>query len=127
MFLFAELDSLALVPCGIIGSALTIVIWWVLQALSSDDLQQDAEWRYDVSRINSLRRSDTIYRLFQPLIKVFAKLNQAAFADGLPEIQREILAAGLPRYWLPEEYLARGQVIALLMMPVYLYFCLTYM
>lgn len=127
MFLFATLDVLAILPCAVLGLSGAIVVWWVLQALSSDDMQQDAEWRYDVSRINALRRMDSIYRLFHPMIKILAKLNQAAFADKLPEVAREILAAGLTRYWLPEEYLARGQMMALLLFPVYLYFCYTYM
>ena len=82
--------------------------WWVVRVLRSEDLQQGAEWRYDVSRINELRRVDPFYRLFQPVIQLLARLNRKVFRDSLPAIQREIQAAGLPRFWLPEEYLAKA-------------------
>ena len=127
LLLFAEIEPLLVLACFVVGTGAGLLVWWVLSALASDELQQDAEWRYDVSRINSLRRIDLTFRLFQPLIHVLAKLNRAALAKHLPEVQREILAAGMPRYWLPEEYLARGQVLALLMLPGFLYVCVTYM
>jgi tight adherence protein C len=74
-----------------------------------------------------LQRLDVVFRLFRKPIQFVAKLNRAAMPGGLPEIQRQIQAAGLPRYWLPEEYLGRAQLIALLMFPAYLYFCLVYL
>lgn len=103
------------------GLAVAWTARWLFAALTSDDLQQGREWRYDVSRINELRQLDPIYRLLQPLIDVLARFNRAAFREQLPEIQRQILAAGLPRFWLAEEYLARAETIALLLTPVYLY------
>src|SRR5687767_10112680 len=109
--LFAQYEILEGLACCAVGLGVGILVWWVLSALASQDLQQEAEWRYDVSRINALRRLDPTFRLFQPLIQVLAKLNRAAMAKQLPEVYRQILAAGLPRYWLPEEYLARGQVL----------------
>lgn len=105
----------------LMGSAVGLMIWWVVAALRTEDLQQDLEWRYDVNRINALRKVDAVYRLFQPLIQVFAKLNRAAFGESLPEVSRLIHAAGLPRYWLPEEYLARCDILALLLAPGYVY------
>src|SRR5690606_15784693 len=69
---------------------------------------------------NELRRTDIMFRLFQPIIGVFAKLNRSAFSGSLPEIRREIQAAGKSRFWLPEEYLARMQLISLMLLPVYL-------
>ncbi len=121
----AEFDAFLLAACIPGGCAAGLLCWWVLQALASEDLPQNAEWRYDVSRINALRRFDTTYRLFQPVIQFLARLNRAAFARSLPEVQREILAAGLPRYWLPEEYLARCQLLALLLMPAIGYLCVS--
>ena len=53
---------------ALLGVALGLLAWWVVSALTTDDFQQDVEWRYDVNRMNSLRRTDTIYRLFQPVI-----------------------------------------------------------
>ncbi len=118
------MDVFALVVCIVSGAAAAFAMWWVFSALASSDLQQDDEWRYDVNRINQLRRLDPTYRLFQPVIQIFAKLNRAAFENALPEIQREILAAGLSRYWLAEEYLARAELIALALTPAYIYGCI---
>lgn len=123
----AVIDPLALAACGLTGGAVAALLWWVLSALASDDVAQEDEWRYDVSRINALRRGDVIYRLLQPVVQFFAKLNRAAVPTRLPEIGRQIQAAGLSRYWLAEEYLARCQVISLLLLPVYLYFCIDWM
>lgn len=119
--LVASLGVLA-ASSALVGGATALAVWWVVRALTTQDLQQGREWRYDVNRINELRRTDVLYRLFQPLIVVLARINRAAFAEGLPLIGRQMLAAGLPRVWLPEEYLARMQVVALLVAPVYLVF-----
>lgn len=126
--LLAQTDPIALAGCFAIGAFAAVSAWWIISALTTEDLEQkDAEWRYDISRINALRRLDPVYRLFQPIIQFFAKLNRAAFRNQLPEIYREIQAAGLPRFWLPEEYLGRCELLALCMSPAYLYGCLTFM
>jgi tight adherence protein C len=106
---------------AVIGSALGIFVWWVYRVLQTEDLQQGAEWRYDVSRINELRRADLFYRVFQPAIGLLARFNRAVFRESLPEIQREIQAAGLPRFWLAEEYLGRCELVALGFAPFYTY------
>ena len=95
--------------------------WWVVWVLQSEDIAQGAEWRYDVSRINELRRADPLYRFFQPVITLLAPLQPRPLPRRLPEISRQIQAAGLPRFWLPEEYLGRAELLALLAMPVYVY------
>ena len=123
----AVIDPLGLAACGASGGAVAALLWWVLWALSTDDVEQQDEWRYDVSRINALRRGDVVFRLLQPVVQFFAKLNRTAIPTRLPEIGRQIQAAGLSRYWLAEEYLARCQVIALLLSPIYLYFCVRWM
>ncbi|QDU98017.1 type II secretion system F family protein [Lignipirellula cremea] len=115
------MDPFSLVPSLVLGGATSMLAWWIWQALSTDDLAQADEWRFDVSRINGLRRTDYLFRLFQPVIQTFAKLNRSAFRGQLPEISREIQAAGITRYWLPEEYLGRMELIALLLLPGYLY------
>jgi tight adherence protein C len=120
--LLAVADKLpGLVASVLVGLSVGGLVWWVLAALRTEDLQQEDEWRYDISRINHLRRLDTSYRMFQPAIQFLARLNRAAFRDQLPEIYREIQAAGLPRYWLPEEYLGRALLYSLLAMPVYFF------
>jgi tight adherence protein C len=124
--LLATMDAMMWIPSLITGMAVGSGVYWLLTTLQADDVQQDDEWRYDVTRIQSLRQSDVIFRLFQVVIQFFAKLNRAVFPTRLPEIQRQIRAAGLPRFWLPEEYLGRMQLMALLLLPVYMYFCVAY-
>jgi tight adherence protein C len=119
----AGLLLLSGVACLVIGLAVSVLAWWVARALRTEDLQQGAEWRYDVSRVSELRRLDGLYRVFQPAIRMFAGLNRALFRESLPEIHRQIQAAGLPRFWLAEEYLARAELIALLTTPLYVYVC----
>jgi tight adherence protein C len=118
------LGGIKLLGCLAIGGALGVLVWWVLQAFATEDLEQQDEWRYDISRINGLRKTDGFYRLFQPLIQVLAQLNRAALRERLPEIDRQIQAAGLSRFWLPEEYMARAQVIAVLLLPAYVPLCI---
>ncbi|MFP6612057.1 MAG: type II secretion system F family protein [Pirellulales bacterium] len=124
VILFAVNDDqrLAFVASGIVGAGVGVLTWWFFRALANDDLEQSDEWRYDINRINELRKVDTLYRLFQPFIQVLARRNRTTFVDSLPKIQREIGAAGLPRFWLAEEYLARCQLFALLMGPIYIWF-----
>jgi tight adherence protein C len=121
--MFEELDLAALLPCIAAGAAAFTVIWWVAAALAADELRQGDEWRYDVNRINGLRKADVIYRMFPFAIDFLARLNQAALRDRLPEVRREILVAGHSRYWLPEEFLARNQVIVLLLAPFFAVTC----
>jgi tight adherence protein C len=106
------------------GVGVFLVTRWLVQALRSEELKQGAQWRYDISRINELRRIDPFYRIFRPLIKPFAWLNRKFFRDSLPEIDRQLQAAGLPRFWLPEEYLARIELMGLFALPFYLYLML---
>jgi tight adherence protein C len=113
--------GLQAVASVIVGAAIAVLVWWVFRVLESDDLAQGSEWRYDVSRMNELRRIDPMYRLFQPLLSILAKMNRVIFVDRLPEIYRQIQAAGLPRFWLPEEYLGRMQLVALCSTPFWIY------
>ena len=115
------------VACGCMGMALFVLSRTVTNTLHSDDMEQDLEWRYDVNRINELRKSDTLYRYFQPLIQFLARFNRGAFKDTLVSMHREIQAAGLPRYWTAAEYLAKLELKALLFAPVLFYFCLQMM
>jgi tight adherence protein C len=109
--------ALPLAACAAVGVAVFLVVWWAVVKLRSEDLQQGNEWRYDISRINELRRTDPLYRLFQPFIQWLARFNRRAFPDSLPAIQREIQASGLSRFWLAEEYLGRIELLALMTAP----------
>ncbi len=117
------IDSMAAAACGLMGGGAGVIVWWTLRALATEDLQQADEWRYDVSRINALRKIDPLYRVLQPLFKPLGKLNRAAYGPRLAEVQREILASGMPRFWLPEEFLARQQIVSVMLFPGFLYLC----
>lgn len=105
----------------LIGLAVGVLSYWVIRVLRTEDLEQGSEWRYDVSRINELRRLDFFYRLFQPVLQPMAVVNRKFFRGTMPVMQREIQTSGLPRYWLPEEYLAKAELMALFMTPLWLY------
>jgi tight adherence protein C len=108
------------------GLAMFHVAQWVVRTLQSEDLEQGHEWRYDVSRMNELRRSDFLYRFFYPLIQALARLNRVLFRPFLPALGHDIQAAGLSRFWLAEEYLARIEILAFLLAPAWIYVCVTY-
>ncbi len=116
-----------LLGSGLIGASVFLLFRSIANTLASDDLEQDDQWRFDVNRINELRRMSPVYRTFQPLIQAFARFNRGAFRESLPEIGREIQAAGLPRFWTPEEYLGRIEILALMLLPMYVYGCVQMM
>jgi len=104
-----------------IGAAVALVARWVMALLWIEELPQGLQWRYDISRMNELRRLDGLYRVFQPVIQFLAGFNRRVFRESLPEVHRQIQAAGLPRFWLAEEYLARCELVALLLSPLFVY------
>lgn len=112
---------------SLLAASVLVLARTIRNTLYSADLEQGNEWRYDVNRINNLRDHSSMFRVFYPLIVVLAPLNRGMFRDSLPNIAREIQAAGLSRFWTPEEYLARLQVISLLLFPIFTYFCLDMM
>ncbi|MEM9943846.1 MAG: type II secretion system F family protein [Planctomycetota bacterium] len=125
--LVAVADSEAFLPTLVLATATFAFVYWVWMVLQTGDLEQGNEWRFDVTRINDLRRKDSTYRAFQPIIQAFAKFNRGILGDQLPEIYREIQAAGLPRSWLPEEYIGKLQFVGLLMSPFFISFAVYYM
>lgn len=110
---------------AMVGLAVFVFVWWVVVVLRTEDLQQGAEWRYDISRINELRRISLSYRFFQPVIGILAKVNRLSLREALPEIQRQIQAAGMPRFWLAEEYLGWLELLGMFITPLYAYFFVT--
>ncbi len=109
------------------GAGVFVLAAVVIRLLSTTDDDWEDEWRYDATRISELRRISPLYRTFQPLIQLLARANHRLFRDQLPEIGRQIQAAGLPRFWTASEYLARMELLALLMVPAYLYVCIEFM
>jgi tight adherence protein C len=118
---------LLIAACAALGGAVFMLVWTVAKSLRTEDLAQDTAWRYDVTRINELRRISALYRWFQPVIQLLARFNRGAFRDGMPELDREVQAAGLPRVWTGAEYLARLELIALLAAPLYFFACIRMM
>jgi len=120
------LDELILLTTSsfVVGAAIFVLSRTVTRTLYTEDLEQDDAWRYDITRINELRRISALYRLFQPVIQLLARFNRGAFRDSMPELDREVQAAGLPRVWTGAEYLARMELIALLVSPVYFVACI---
>ena len=114
---------IGLAASAMIGAGVALAIAWLIRSLLVDDLKQGEEWRYDVSRINGLRRADPLYRILQPIIQVLGRFNRNAFRSDLFEVSRQIQMSGLSRFWLPEEYLGKLQLIALLLTPFYLLVC----
>lgn len=119
--LSTQMQGLQITACAVVGAAVFMATWWAFRILQTEDLQQGVEWRYDISRINELRRIDPFYRVFQPILRLLARINRAVFRDALPEIQRQIQAAGMARFWLAEEFVARAELIALMTFPFHLW------
>jgi tight adherence protein C len=111
-----------LISSALVGIAVFVLIRAVLNTLHTEDLEQDAAWRYDINRINELRRADVMYRAFYPVIQLLARVNRILFRDYLREIGREIQVAGLPRFWTAEEYIGKLEIISVMLSPFYLYF-----
>jgi len=118
-----ELSIWPLISSLLFGMALFVLARTIRNSLHTDDLQQNDAWQYDVSRINALRQISPLYRLFQPVIQGFAQINRSLFRNQLPEVHRQIQASGRPRFWTAPEYLARLQLLSLLMAPIYSWFC----
>lgn len=114
-------EWLLVVASAVMGASVFALVWWLARMLEAGEEETADPWRFDVSRIIQLRRQDVLYRLFAPVIQFLARFNRAAFPDLLPGIQRDINAAGISRFWLPEEYLGRMELIAFLLAPVYGY------
>lgn len=74
-----------------------------------------AGWRYDTARAVELRKVSLLYRMAEPLIGPLARANRRWFGPQLPEISRELQAAGRPRFWSPEEWLAVAEIQAVLL------------
>ncbi|MGZ0172466.1 MAG: type II secretion system F family protein [Planctomycetales bacterium] len=113
--------------CCLVFATVFVLVRTIRNTLYSEDAEQGDEWRYDVNRINELRRLSPLYRVFYPVIAGMAVLNRGMFRGSLPEIGRELQAAGHTRFWTPEEYLARLQTIALLLLPAFIYVCVEIM
>lgn len=109
------------VASACMGLSVFSFVWWFTRIFQSEARPSADEWRYDVSRVIHLEREDWLFRLFGPIIRFLARFNRAAFAEALPSIQRDMNAAGVSRFWLPEEYLGRMELIGFLLAPFYGY------
>jgi tight adherence protein C len=117
----AELEWACWVASGFMGISVFVLVLWLTRLTEAGRKLPGDEWRYDITRMAQLQQEDLLYRFFGPLIRCFAVFNRAAFGEVLPGIQRDMNAAGISRFWLPEEYLGRMQVIGLLLAPLLAY------
>lgn len=108
------------------GLSVWLAVMAIRMALRGAEQQDDGPWRYDVNRMRSLRQSDWLFRMFEPFLRWLAQINRGMLASRMPALERDMVLAGMTRAWLPEEYLARMQIIALLWLPVYVLLCVTY-
>jgi len=114
----------AVLPSMITGLAVAMFVFWFSRMLAAGDEPTGDEWRFDTTRINELRRIDWLYRSVRPLFRTLSRFNRAAFPDTLVAVRRELQAAGLSRFWLPEEYLAKCEIIAIMSFPVISWFAI---
>ncbi len=122
--LLAQVGGVAIVQAVssvLLGLGVFVLVRTVTNSLDSDDVEQEVNWRFDTTRINELRKASTFYRVFFPVLLPMARVNVRVFRRTLPELARQMQAAGMPRCWTAPEYLARCQLIGLLLLPVYLY------
>ena len=124
MFLAQSTSSpfplLQVIACLTLAMAL-FVLARAVQGAVADDPDGDDTWRHDQLRIAELRRRSLVYRFLQPLVVGLGQINRRAFRDSLPGILRDIHAAGLPRFWTPQEYLGTMQILAAMLTPAYVY------
>jgi tight adherence protein C len=113
-------NPLAIAATVAMGGSIVLLTITVTRALQLAQADDGGPWRYDVNRMNTLRAADPWYRLFEPLVQGLAQLNRGLFAPSLPPIGRDMVLAGVSRMWLAEEYLARMQLLALLLLPLYI-------
>ena len=123
--LFAQSTSesfplLPLIASAMLAAGLFVLARAVQHAVAADP-DDDDSWRHDQLRIAELRRRSLVYRFLQPLVVALGRVNRRAFRDSLPGISRDIHAAGLPRFWTPQEYLGSIQILAGLLTPAYIY------
>ncbi len=116
----------AMIASVFVGVAVAAIGFWFVTILTEVDDDTDKEWRYDRTRIRELRRIDPLFRGAQPLFRVLARFNRAVFSGTLLNMRRELQAAGLPRFWLAEEYLARCEIIAMILSPAIVYLCIQF-
>ncbi len=83
-------DPMAVLASGLVALSVYLFVVVIANTLASEDPTQDDEWRYDVGRINELRRISPFYRMLQPAIQALARFNRGAFQNQLPDIGREI-------------------------------------
>jgi hypothetical protein len=107
-------DAWPLVASALVGGGV-FALGSVLLRSRGDTDGNGPGWRYDTARAVELRKVSFLYRLAEPLIAPLARANRRWFGPQLPEITRELQAAGHPRFWSPEEWLAVTEIKAVLL------------
>jgi tight adherence protein C len=103
-----------LVASLLVGGGVFALVATAIRSLGEKSSAESA-WRFDTARAVELRRESLLYRISEPLVISLARLNRRWFANSLPEITRELQAAGRPRYWSAEEWLAIAEIKTVLL------------
>jgi len=124
--LLAQAESatplLSVIASAVLAAGAFVIVRTIQAAMTADPDDDDDDWRHDRIRISELRRHSLIFRWLQPLVQGLGQINRRVFRDSLPGITRDIHAAGLTRFWTPQEYLGRMQLLGGLLTPAYVYF-----
>jgi tight adherence protein C len=107
-------DYWPLLASALVGGGVFALVAALTQSQSDAGDGSGTSWRYDDTRAAELRKVSLIYLLAGPLIAPLAQFNRRWFTPQLPEITRELQAAGRPRFWSPEEWLAVAEIKAVL-------------
>ena len=108
------------------GLSVWLAAMAIRMALRGAEQEDDGPWRYDASRMRSLRESDWLYRMFEPLLRWLAQINRGMLPTRMTAMERDMVLAGMTRAWLPEEYLARMQILSLLLLPLFMFASASY-
>jgi len=107
-------QSLFWLSCGLIGSAVAVLVMVVRTALDrTRDGTVDPD-RFDVARLADLRQASLTVRLFEPLVHWLSGVSRRMFSEELPAVQRDLHVSGASRAWKPEEWLASTMIVAVL-------------
>lgn len=104
----------------LLGIGAFVLVRTLSTSFTASGAAEETRWQFDTTRINELKRTSSFYRTFHPVLLPMARANVMFLRGALPEIGRQLQAAGMPRSWTAPEYLARCQLIGLMLLPLYM-------
>jgi len=108
-------QSLSWISCGLIGSAVAVLVLTVRAALDRTSERAIDPDRFDVVRLADLKQASLTVRLFEPLVRLMSEVCRRMLSEELPAVQRDLHVSGASRAWNPEEWLAATVINAVLL------------